>query len=423
MNLNLTVDAFPGVEPDLALLEGAWSMARARFNAQDAAFFNAPVDPTISALPESMRMAHALQERLEIKDCLFLGIGGSALGPLCVLEALSHQRSNAIRFHFKDNVDPLDWEETLGKLDPKHTLLVICTKSGTTFETLAQALCALEWMTAALGETQALERAVLITDPEKGDLRKWATDSKLKWVLPIHPAVGGRFSVFTPVGLFAFALAGLDAQSFMKGAADAREAFNQNPAHPLLKLGAVLVKQAQAYPNHVMMPYSTKLKLLGSWFVQLWGESLGKDGRGFTPLAAVGATDQHSLLQLLRDGPNDKVVFFIRVKDTVEKATIPTHPSLERYPAFKLLMGHSLGALLDIEREAVRRVLKNQDRPSVTLELDSLDEASLGTLLFSFSVLTAFTGAAMQVNPFDQPGVEEGKVYIREALTAARSVP
>jgi glucose-6-phosphate isomerase len=170
------------------------------------------------------------------------------------------------------------------------------------------------------------------------------------------------------------------------------------------------------------MPYSTRLKQIGAWFVQLWGESLGKDGKGFTPLAAVGATDQHSILQLLRDGPDDKVTHFISVDRVGDEVRIPT-PALAsdgaKYPSFKLLQGHSLHELLNTEYRATALVLTKQNKPNLSWQLDQIDERSMGALMFAFSVLTAFTGTLWGMDPFDQPGVEEAKIYIRESLTQA----
>jgi len=170
---------------------------------------------------------------------------------------------------------------------------------------------------------------------------------------------------------------------------------------------------------HVMMPYTSTLKTVAHWWVQLWAESLGKDGKGFTPISALGAVDQHSLLQLLRDGPNDKVVWFLSLKDFGKAVTVPTLD----FPVktFHLLEHQDLATLLQTEFLAVQKVLKNQERPTLHLQLDQLNEASLGALLFSLCVLTATMGTQMGVNPFDQPGVEEGKVYIREKLVENRS--
>jgi glucose-6-phosphate isomerase len=168
------------------------------------------------------------------------------------------------------------------------------------------------------------------------------------------------------------------------------------------------------------MPYSTPLRPLALWFVQLWGESLGKDGKGFTPLAALGATDQHSILQLLRDGPDDKITLFLTVDQVEDEVTIPRAirgMDANRLPSFAMLQGHTLAKLLMVEYRATSLVLTKRGRPHLTLALDRLDERNLGAVYFAFSMLTAFTGTLWGVNPFDQPGVEEGKVYIRRSLT------
>ena len=168
------------------------------------------------------------------------------------------------------------------------------------------------------------------------------------------------------------------------------------------------------------MPYSTRLKTVSQWWVQLWAESLGKNSKGFSPIAAVGATDQHSLLQLLRDGPDDKITTFIVVDQVENPVKIPNLSSQMkcRLSTFQLLQEHSLNELLQTEFRATAQVLTRQNRPNLTFTLDKLDERSLGALYFSLGILTAFTGTLWGINPFDQPGVEEGKIYIREALSA-----
>jgi glucose-6-phosphate isomerase len=317
-----------------------------------------------------------------------------------------------------DNPDPYEWKRTLAGLKPHSTLVVVIAKSGTTFETMAQLLLACEW----LGKERWKSHLVAVTDPVKGDLRTFAQHEGIP-TLAIAPSIGGRFSIFSPVGIFAAAIAGLDAQAFLTGAKQVRDHMEKAPVekNPLFILGYDLLRHAEKRNIHVCMPYSTRLRLIGDWFVQLWGESLGKDGKGFTPIAAVGATDQHSILQLLRDGPDDKVTFFLtldRVADEVKIPRLQTLPGQQTHlPSFRLLEGHSLQELLTVEYRATSLVLTKQGRPNVTFQLDQLDERSLGALYFGLCVLTAFTGTLWGVNPFDQPGVEEGKVYIRESLT------
>jgi glucose-6-phosphate isomerase len=390
---------------------GAWSRLRARLTPADVAFYDAPTSAEISQAAATRGLAAAMRGRFQ--DCLFLGIGGSALGPISLLSALQEAVAPSPRLHFLENPDPLEWKATLARLDPARTLVCAVTKSGTTFETLAQLLLALDW----LGRDRWKTHCVAITDPAKGDLRAFAAREGIP-TLDIHPAIGGRFSVFSPVGLFPAELAGLDTEGFLLGARQVREYVERAPVekNALFALGGLLLRHAPQRTVHACMPYSTRLRLLGSWFVQLWGESLGKDGKGFTPLAAVGATDQHSLLQLLRDGPDDKVTLFITVDQVADEVRIPRLPQGSAYPAFRILEGHSLHELLGIEYRATAKVLTQRARPHATFQLDRIDARGMGALYFAYSLLTAYTGTLWEVNPFDQPGVEEAKVYIRESL-------
>ncbi|MCM2278215.1 MAG: glucose-6-phosphate isomerase [Oligoflexia bacterium] len=405
---------------DAQALAEAWEKLRARFLSGEVGFYDAPIREELSQAKESQALAEAILARKRFTDCLFLGIGGSALGPISLLDALQERCRTGIRFHFMENPDPVAWKATLGGLKPDSTLVCVVAKSGTTFETLAQLLLALEW----LGPSRISSNCVAITDPEKGDLRAYANQEKIP-TLTIAPSIGGRFSIFSPVGLFAAALAGLSISDFLLGAKQVRDYCERQPLekNPIFVLAHEFLRHSPQRAIHVCMPYSSRLRLLGTWFVQLWGESLGKDGKGFTPLAAVGATDQHSILQLLRDGPNDKVVLFLSVDQVEDEVRIPklttsAKSGLQEFPAFRLLEGHSLQELLRVENRATSLVLTRQGRPNTTIQLDRLDERTLGALYFAFSVLTAITGTLWGINPFDQPGVEEGKVYIREALSS-----
>jgi len=404
-------------QPDAELIRETWNRLKLRLSEKDAGFYLCPTATEISQINEAQNLAENLLKKTQFTDCLFLGIGGSALGPISLLSGLQEKAKEGIRFHFIENPDPMEWKATLEKLKPQSTLVCCVTKSGTTFETMAQTLLALEW----LGKNRWRTHVVAITDPVQGDLRAFATQEEIP-CLSIHPSLGGRFSIFTPVGLFPAALAGLSAQSLLAGAKQVVDFIEKTPAekNPIFILGSELLAHYPQRSIHVFMPYSTRLRLLGTWFVQLWGESLGKNGKGFTPLSAVGATDQHSILQLLRDGPDDKVTLFLTVDQVDDEVAIPKSPvSADRkvYSAFRILEGHTLHELLGIEQRATSLVLTKQSRPHVTFRLDRLDERSLGALYFTLATLTAFTGTLWDMNPFDQPGVEEGKIYIREALS------
>lgn len=402
--------------PDPQTLQETWAVLKARFDSKEIGFFNAPTDDEISQASAAQKAAEGLLKKNVFTDCLFLGIGGSALGPICLLSALKEKTQPQIRFHFVENPDPMEWKSTLHGLHPGSTLVCVVSKSGSTFETLAQFLLVLEW----IGKDRWSSHLMLITDPEKGELREFAYQEQVP-SLSIAPSIGGRFSVFSPVGLFPAALAGLSVEKFLLGAKQVRETFEKLPLekNPILVLGHHLLQNYPRRTVHVCMPYSTRLRQFGLWFTQLWGESLGKNNKGFTPVAALGATDQHSLLQLLKEGPDDKITFFLTVDQVEDKVTLPRSPQTKdrrHYPTLKLLENHSLQELLEIEYRSTATVLAKAERPYFTTRLDQLDEKSLGALFFAYSTLTAFVGTLWEVNPFDQPGVEEGKVYIRQEL-------
>jgi glucose-6-phosphate isomerase len=395
-------------EPDPQELEKAWESLKSRFQSE-VGFYNAPIDPSISQVEPVKQLATKLRNSEKFSDCLVLGIGGSALGPLSLLQAL--QKESRPNFYFMENPDPIVWTETLHRLRPESTLVIVITKSGGTIETISQMMLALDW----LGKPNWKSNLVAITDPSTGDLREFSTSESIT-SLEIHPSIGGRFSVFSPVGLFPAALAGLSTGQILEGAKKVRDYCEKTPVikNPLFILGSHFIQNFEARPIHVCMPYSSKLKKIGAWWTQLWGESLGKDAKGFTPLSALGAVDQHSILQLLRDGPDDKITFFVTVDRVENPVTIPRSQAV--LSSFKLLEKHSLHELLNVEYSATAKVLTRQSRPNITIKLDNLDEASLGAFYFALSVLTAFTGTLWGVNPFDQPGVEEGKTYAKEAL-------
>jgi glucose-6-phosphate isomerase len=405
--------------PDSEAFLHAWGQLQNRFLQGEVGFYHAPIENNLSQAQESIALAQQILKQEIFTDCLFLGIGGSSLGPISLLAALRERQAPGMRIHFMENPDPVDWRLTLNHLNPSTTLVCAVTKSGSTFETIAQFLLALEW----LGKERWKTHVVAITDPQKGDLKAFAIANDIP-TLHIHPSMGGRFSVFTPVGLFPAALAGLAVNDFLLGARQVRD-YNektQQEKNPLFILAQTFIRHFSKRPIHVCMPYSTQLRLLGSWFVQLWAESLGKDGKGFTPLAALGATDQHSILQLLRDGPDDKITLFITVDRVTDNVHIPKTlhgVELSQFPALSLLQGHTLHELLHTEYTATTLVLSRRDRPHLSLQIDSLDERSMGALYFTFSILTAVTGTLWGVNPFDQPGVEEGKIYTRQKLSGS----
>ncbi len=350
-----------------------------------------------------------------------LGIGGSALGTLALQQALlkphwnelsDEQRDYFPRLFVLDNVDPSTIGPLLDRLDLRRTLFNVVSKSGTTAETMAQFLIVYERLRAAFADDPEAYRSHLLftTDPEKGVLRELARAENIP-TLPIPPDVGGRFSVLSAVGLLPAALVGIDIQALLDGAAAMDERCRtddvaNNPAGIFACLQHAADTELAA-PIHVMLSYSDRLYLTADWFRQLWAESLGKDNRGPTPVKALGATDQHSQVQLYIEGPFDKTITILSVADRGADVAIPKE--YQHVDALSYLGGHTLGELLDAERRATAQALAQRGRMNMTLELPSLSAHTMGQVFMMLQIATVYGGALYGVNPFDQPGVELGK--------------
>jgi glucose-6-phosphate isomerase len=368
---------------------------------------------------------------------LVLGIGGSALGAKALVNALKptawNERSTAERdgiptLTVLENVDPITISDTLTRFDPRRTLVNVISKSGGTAETLAQYLIVRKWLEDAVGNDQARRQLVITTDPSKGALRAIAREESII-AFDVPPGVGGRFSVLTAVGLVPAAVLDMDLSGLLAGARSAASSA-ANPdfvANEAARFAAWqwYAQQTRAANVHVVMPYSDRLKEFAEWYRQLWAESLGKrldrEGteafRGPTPVGAVGATDQHSQVQLFIEGPFDKTITFIRVADTVGLLPIPARDGMGEELSY--LAGKSIGTLLDAELKATREALRSRGRMSGTLEIDTVDAWHVGELMMFFQAATGFAGVWYDVNPFDQPGVELGKVLTFKAMGRA----
>jgi glucose-6-phosphate isomerase len=366
----------------------------------------------------------AKKTRGKFDDVVVLGIGGSALGPIALRTALRKPQWNLLnagdrdlrpRLHVLDNLDP----GTVGGLLDRvvrleRTLFVVTSKSGGTAETMAQYLVIRD--TLEKHRLSPQDHIVFVTDPQKGALRQLAREEAIA-ALEIPANVGGRFSVLSPVGVLPAALIGIDTAQLLQGASDmaarcGAEQLRDNPAAMFATL-QFLADSARGKHIHVLMPYSDALRDIAAWFVQLWAESLGKGTAagahvGPTPLAALGATDQHSQVQLFMEGPEDKTVTFLAAppKDDVEIPAL--HPAVSE---LSYLGGHRLGEVLDIERRATAGALAARGRPNLTLELEGVDPWHVGGLFMLFQVATIYAGALYDVNPLDQPGVELGKQF------------
>lgn len=342
------------------------------------------------------------------------GIGGSALGALALETAFRPRRRLAVL----DNVDPEGVAAKLAGLDPERTAVDVITKSGSTAETMANLLVVLDWMERRLGPGH-VRRWSATTDPKRGDLRTLAERLGIP-ILAVPENVGGRFSVLTPVGLVPAAFLGIDVGELMQGARDMRALCWKQPAasNPGV-LGAALLHALATTRGRViqvLMPYADALVHVADWYRQLWAESLGKRldraGRvvetGQTPVVSMGATDQHSQVQLYMEGPHDKVVSFLEVERFRKDVKIPKrHDDLA---SLGYLGGRTLGELIAAERRGTEIALTAAGRPNFTWRLPQISPHVIGQLIYLFEFQTALSGELYGIDAFDQPGVEAGKV-------------
>ncbi|MHC4532038.1 MAG: glucose-6-phosphate isomerase, partial [Planctomycetota bacterium] len=360
------------------------------------------------------------------ENFVVLGIGGSALGNIALQTALNpymynideKQRTGPRMFVF-DNVDPqqlssfFDWADD--KLD--RTVFNVISKSGRTAETASQLLIIWQLIKDKLGADALLKQVIATTDPAAGTLRKIADDANLK-CLEVPDGVGGRFSVLSAVGLLSAAICGIDIDSLLEGARDmdtrvSSEDFFENPAAINAAINYHFYNRDKKIS--VIMAYSYHLRDLADWYRQLWAESLGKANDlngsevhiGPTPVKALGTTDQHSQVQLYREGPNDKLFTFLRVDNFEKDLKVGLAP--ENAPELNFLSGTNLSKLLNSEKTATEYALLQDKRPCLTVIFDKVTPYTVGQFIYLYEVTTSFAGALFGINTYDQPAVELGK--------------
>jgi glucose-6-phosphate isomerase len=345
-------------------------------------------------------------------DIAVLGIGGSSLGGQA-LKALAPHASPRVVFF--DNPDPFSWADVLSHFDLKKTRFIVISKSGGTAETMMQALTALDAVEKA--GCDPAKHFIVITEPHDSPLKKFADGIKAP-VLDHPTGIGGRYSVLSVVGMLPSMLMGLDVKALRAGAQNAQDHVLKAPtaAYAPAAMGAALHHaMGSTLRETVLWAYADKLAVFGGWFRQLWAESLGKDGKGSTPVAAVGPVDQHSQLQLFRDGPHGKL-FTILSTDTKGEGLV-ANPARANALGLGYLAGKPMGDLVDAEARATAQTLSRNGHPVRQIHVTRVDEKSVGALMMHFMLETILMGRLMGVDPFDQPGVEEGKVLARQYLS------
>ena len=384
----------------------------------------------LPAAPQIAKSVKKLVKQFKPKceNLVVLGIGGSALGNIALQNALNpytynlldNNRRKGPRLFIFDNVDPAQFSSFLDYITPRlgKTVFNVVSKSGQTAETASQFMIVQKILETRFGKNKLKDRVIATTDLQKGTLRKIANEAGLS-TLEVPDGVGGRFSVLSAVGLFSAAMCGINIDQLLAGARDMHacvtcEDFFKNPA-------AINAAIQYHYYNRgkkisVMMPYSYALYGLADWFRQLWAESLGKrfdrEGKtevfvGPTPVKALGATDQHSQVQLYREGPNDKVFTFLEVQNFGRKLKIPAPPACA--PELAYLAKKDMGELLNAEKKATEYALCASNRPCLTILFPKVDAYTVGQFIFLFEATTSFAGALFGINTYDQPAVDLGK--------------
>jgi len=364
-------------------------------------------------------------------DLVLLGTGGSSLGAQALAQLAGYKVSGiipfrrlanrSIRVHFLDNLDANMLDQALIDQGLKTTRFLAISKSGGTAETVMQMVIMLEALKENGLDWNARSHMVVLTQtdkPESNAVLQLARRHDLM-VLEHSPQIGGRYSVLSNVGMLPAMVMGLDVRAIRHGAKAAVEPLlaGHKTGDIPAALGAavnVAMMETKKINTVIMMPYSDRLRFFSNWYQQLWAESIGKQGKGATPLGTVGPVDQHSLMQLFLDGPADKLLTVIQPPTAGQGPAIPA--SYRSDPLLGYLAGRTVGDLTDCQQRATVETFARNNRPVRVFKVDGIQEAQMGELMMHFMLETIITGYMMGIDPFDQPAVEQSKVLTREYL-------
>jgi len=393
------------------LIDHAWSLFHIKKATDPLGFYDLP-DRNITHITDYIKTIEHKFDAMVV-----LGIGGSALGNKAVYSALKAEKPLK-KLYVYDNVDPHLWGEILESINPEKTLFNCITKSGTTAETMATFMFVISYLKEKFPADYA-QRMIITTDAEKGFMRHIVkTEGYQAFIVPDD--VGGRFSVLTDVGLVSSAFIGVDIQGLLNGAKKMRKHCNitepilSNPAMTIALTHMLYMQQGKNIS--VMMPYSNALYDMADWYRQLWAESLGKktdlNGKtvnvGQTPVKALGATDQHSQVQLYAEGPADKVFTFMMVENHTKDFNIPS--IYTDRPEVNYLCERSFSSLLNAECLATELALTEAGNPNMTIKFADITPENIGAFIYLYEAATVFAGYMLNIDPLDQPGVEAGKI-------------
>lgn len=392
---------------------------------------------TLDFIPELFKELENCQEYFaEFEHLLLLGIGGSALGPCALQKAFSPQdkqiltcreQSSQKHLWLIDNVNSVHLAECLAKLPLEKTLVLTISKSGSTLETIAQYFICKEHFQNCFPQNWQ-KHFFIITDEEKGFLREEVRENNYK-SLPVPELLGGRFSIFCAVGLVPALFLGIDYKTFIQGAIDTKNEFfaqcsaylndSKSPLPRLFELANFTYSTMQSgYDDLIFFNYIPKWSSLNDWFRQLWSESLGKNGKGSTPVIALGTIDQHSILQLFLDSkPNKAVIFLTSSHASTNNHCMLSHNLPENW---QWLAGKDIADILQAEAAATRQSMINHHIPLCSMNFEKTDEYAFGKIMWELCMTTILTAHFLGINPYDQPAVEESKKIAKETLSGQK---
>ena len=352
------------------------------------------------------------------KHIVVVGIGGSSLGTYAIHKFLQ-PKENDKKLHFLESTDPIDIRSRLDKLNLEDTIFLVISKSGTTIETIS----IFKYFHSLVKIDK--NNCVIVTEDDS-KLNSYANKNSIP-TFEIPKNVGGRFSVFSAVGLLPLALIGVDIDKLLSGAKHVRDSFFDKGEfyEPIMQKARFMVENKHRFNINVLFSYSSALEGFNKWYIQLWGESLGKINinntkQSHTPIGLIGPVDQHSFLQLIAEGKRDKTVTFIKINDFEDETTIPSN-TLVGFDDLEYIDGLKFSQLIEYQANATIQAIQDlKDIPCDVITIDKVDEFNIGQLMFNFQVLTSVIGKFVQINTYDQPGVEAGKIILKDNLQSLK---
>jgi glucose-6-phosphate isomerase len=348
-------------------------------------------------------------------NIVVIGIGGSTLGTYAIYKFLKHSKNLDKKLFFLETTDPIDIKSKVESFDLSDALFVVISKSGTTLETIS----IFKYISSLV---KCDKNNTLIITENDSKLNTFATQNSIK-TFEIPKNVGGRFSVFSAVGLVPLAIVGIDIDALLKGAKDVHDSFFDKRSFykRVLNKARFLTEYKNKFNINVVFSYSSRLEGFNKWYIQLWGESLGKvdinsTRQGLTPIGIIGPIDQHSFLQLIVEGKRDKTVTVIKVDDFANDLKIP-HVELVGLEDLNYIDGLEFSQLINNQADATIESINNlNDIPCDIITIDSVSESAISSLMYEYELLTSVCAKFMYIDAYDQPGVEAGKKILKDKL-------